>query len=196
MELTKEYLAQQEDVISRNFQFRRIYVNTTRFLLLRAFCEGYKKILSVGCGSYEPLQIGATHACDVSSLSHHLLKKQLWQGAFSVCSCDELPFPGLSFDVAVCSEVIEHLPNLEIVKKTFQELNRVALNWIVTTPCNPLGPLNTEPDHKFAFSAAQLRELSAQPFVKIYKDEIYFYVVKSDDAKKISIFDEHFRSKK
>ena len=192
MELTEKYKLEQEDVIRRGFEARNIYINSARFMLLKAFCEGFSTILSVGCGSYEPLIIKATHACDVSFLSLEFLRSQGWKGVFLECSCDNLPFSPLSFDVAVCSEVIEHLPDLESVGKTFLELNRVAHNWILTTPCNPLGPKNPERTHKFAFSLEQLKEFTKDLNVKIFKDDLHYYVIKKEDGTLPEIFNRYF----
>jgi len=194
MELQKEYIQQQEDVIRRNFGARLLYIKSARFRAIQAFCAHFKHILSVGCGTYEPLAIGATHALDVSSLSHEYLKQLGWHGVFEVGSCDALPWQSKFFDVAVCSEVIEHLPDLDIVHHAVQELERVAHNWILTTPCNPLGPKNTEPDHKRAFTEQELRDLCPKEKVKIFKDEIFYYVVRFDNEQDTAVFDRHFKA--
>jgi len=178
MELTEKYKQEQEDTIKRNFQYRRNYISSPRFYTLAAFCEPFKAILSVGCGSYEPILIKATMAVDVSPLASFFLKRLGFSHSFLTASCDNLPLPDKSFDVAVCSEVIEHLPDLETIQKTFYELDRVAHNWVVTTPCNPIGPLNTEPTHKRAFTFAELEELISFTQAKIYKDNQFYWVVK------------------
>jgi hypothetical protein len=179
MELTPAYLAEQRDVVSRAWYARKLYMTSARFARIRKFIEGCATVLSVGCGPYEPVVINATHACDVADNALTFLKLGGWSGEFRICSCDNLPYSYKQFDAAVCSEVIEHLPDLESVKKTFEELTRVAKRWIVTTPCNPLGPKNTEPTHKRAFTEELLSTLlptSVLPQnINVEKDDTYFY---------------------
>ena len=181
MELTKEYIAEQEDTIKRNYDVHISWGNNPfireRYMTLREFCKGSKKILSVGSGGVEPLAIHATHACDVSPVAYELLKKNKWPGQFFISSCDNIGAANKEFDVAVCSEVIEHLPDLETVKKTFSELDRVSKKWIVTTPCVDV----KEPTHKFLFTEEQLRELTKNYKVMILKKDIHYYVWKICD---------------
>ena len=185
---------ENKGVVAFHFKYRWMYEHTPRFQLLAGFCACFRRILSVGCAGYEPILIKATHACDVVELSHKLLTSQGWGGDFTVCSCDDLPYPAKSFDVAICSEVIEHLDNYDMVQKTFDELDRVAHNWVITTPCNPLGELNPEKTHRFAFSREQLKAFANFTKTKIYKDSIYYYVVKSENEKATEIFDRHFKA--
>jgi len=103
---------------------------------------------------------------------------QIWKGHFKVASCTNIPAPDKYFDVAVCSEVIEHLPEIADVKKTFSELERVAKKWIITTPGNPLGPKNTEPTHKRFLDLETLKNLTSKYPVEVFKGGNYNYVKK------------------
>lgn len=187
MILTPEYLAEQEDCIKRNFEGYKKNIKDVatklRLEVLKRFCEGIAPTLSVGSGGFEPVYIGVTDACDVHPLSGELLKNQGWKGNFKVCSCDALDYPDLSFAVAVCSEVIEHLPDLETVKKTFLELDRVACKWLVTTPCKNVH----EPTHKFLFKFDDLEKLTSGLNIHIDKRGLFWYVYKNET----SIFDKH-----
>lgn len=180
MNLSDDYIREQEDVIHRNYKYRTLYWTTERFIKLRAFCQGCKKSLSIGCGGYEPFVIQATHALDVSPIAKEYLDILDWKGVFVVGSCTDLPFKDKEFDAAVCTEVIEHLPTLWMVEQTFREIDRVAKKWIVTTPCNPLGPLNTEPTHKFAFTMEELFKFLPGVEVCINKDALYWYVIRDE----------------
>ena len=180
MELTAEYLAEQKDCIQRNFDgYKRNSkdpVTIKRLQNLKTFIQEfsptYKDVVSVGSGGFEPKWIGATYACDVDALSDSLLRKSGWTGIFFPCSCDNIPYPAQFFKVAICSEVIEHLPTKEIVRATFQELNRVAEHWLVTTPTRDVG----EPTHKFIFTIEDLHELTAGLNCTIEKQGLFFYI--------------------
>ena len=177
MKLTKEYIAENVDCVFRNFNQidgdRKSDRVQERIKIIKDFCGDAKKILSVGCGSHEPIDINATWAVDIAENAEEYLKKQGWKGKFNLASCDELPFPNGVFDVVVCSEVIEHLPDLKIVKKTFQEVNRVAQRWIFTCP----DWKGTEPTHKRAFNETLLRAVTSGLKCEIKHIGRYFYVI-------------------
>jgi len=176
MEITKEYELEQDDCVKRNLKGYekniKDPVTQKRLYTLKDFCIGAATIISVGSGAFEPVFLNATHAVDIPLCTFFLLKDKGWKGEFFQASCDHLPFASQLFDVAVCSEVIEHLPDLETVRKTFQELSRIAKRWIVTTPIRDCG----EPTHKFIFTEAQLAELSQGLKATIETSDFYFYI--------------------
>ena len=180
MDLTSEYLAEQKDTIQRNFDgyARNIHdpVTALRLKNLVAFYDLYAfdraKTISVGSGGFEPFHTCTSHACDVDSLSHTLLKQLGWKGIFITCSCDKIPYDDRFFRVAVCSEVIEHLPSKELVRATFLELDRVAQHWLVTTPTRDVH----EPTHRFIFTEKDLVELTAGLNVQIERQGLFFYI--------------------
>jgi len=189
MKLTKEYIAECEDCVFRNFNQidgdRKSDRVQNRIKIIKEFCKPFKIILSVGCGAHEPIDINATHAIDIVQNSEGYLRKQGWKGSFYLGSCDNFPNGwgvsvydrGKKFDCAVCSEVIEHLPDLEIVKKTFQEVNRVARCWIFTCP----DWLGTEPTHKRAFNEKMLKQVTEGLKCKIEHRGRYFYIFKDEN---------------
>jgi ubiquinone/menaquinone biosynthesis C-methylase UbiE len=81
-----------------------------------------------------PIFLGATHACDLSSAAGELLRRTGYAGKFTVADCRDLPYHDKEFDVAVMTEVIEHLPEMRDVHKALRELERVAKKWVATTP--------------------------------------------------------------
>jgi ubiquinone/menaquinone biosynthesis C-methylase UbiE len=176
------YLAENIDVVERNFAARQIYWNDFRFIMIRAFIAGIKpkpvNILSIGCGSYEPVLIGATHAVDIAPNAEKHLKELKWNGQFMVADCRKLPFMEKSFDFGVLSEVIEHLPTDGDVTLALEELERVCKNWLVSTPCNPLGPKNTEKTHRRSFTKDEIDSRFAGHNVLVNKDEKYWYIMK------------------
>lgn len=185
MNLTKEYIAEQKKCINDNYRTHKSWEKIPRikerYLTLKKFCEGAKKVLCLGSGGVEPIVIGATHAVDVDIIAGDLLRKQGWKGSFYVGSCDNLAagwsMRGKFFDAAVCSEVIEHLPDIENVKKTFQELDRVAKKWIVTTPCIKIN----DPGHKRVFNPKMISECTQGIRIKLEKKDIYWYISSSPE---------------
>lgn len=176
MEITKEYYDENVDVVDRNYKAgrsaRHPLRDTVRYKIIRKFCEGAKTILSVGCGGREARLIGATHACDIVPNSEEYLRKDGWDGKFKLASCTNLPFPDNSFDVVVCSEVIEHLPLLSAVQETFDEVSRVGNRWIITTPRIK----NPEKTHKHLFSLRAMETFSKDLKVKIFGKDIYWFI--------------------
>jgi len=178
MILTKEYLSEQEDCIKRNFDVHISWGNNPyirdRYMALRDFIAPGKTSISIGSGGVEAHAIHATHALDVHPVAHELLKSIGWKGIFKLGSCTFIPYPDKSFDYAVCSEVIEHLPTLDDVRKTFLEINRIAKRWMVTTPAIDVH----EKTHKFLFTINDLYNLAGDLDVKINRRGIFYYVTK------------------
>jgi len=176
MEITKEYYEENIDAVDRNYHARYTahhpLRNTPRYMIIRKFCENARTILSVGSGGREAIVIGATHACDIVPNSGEYLKKDGWNGRFKLADCTNLPYPDNSFDVVVCSEVIEHLPDVKDVQDTFQEVNRVGKRWIITTPRIK----SPEPTHKHLFSLRDIEMYTKGMKVRIFHRDIYWFV--------------------
>src|ERR671916_332050 len=101
------------------------------------------------------------------------------EGRFVAGSVVDLPFPGRSFDVVGCFEVLEHLPG-DLPRKALSELGRVARQAVVlSVPHEPLfclanaargknldvRPKGSDPDHKQFWSRAAFGELVGERFV-------------------------------
>ena len=86
MEITEAVKIENEAIVALNFKYKFMYAPTDRFRLLAGFCAPFSRVLSIGCASYEPIQIKATHACDIVQISEQFLRKQGWAGDFLVCS--------------------------------------------------------------------------------------------------------------
>ena len=92
--------------------------------------EGVESVLDVGCGdgrlTNRLAETGrAAVGLDMSreALSHVRVPRVLG-------SCDRLPFPARSFDLVLCSEVLEHLPPA-VYDRTRAELSRVAYRYVI-----------------------------------------------------------------
>jgi len=174
-----EYVAENIDVVRRNYKNRRFRKRHPQFQIVLPFISGSRKILSVGGGAVEPSVIKATHLIDIAPNAGELARFMKWKGYFKVGSSTDIPAPDKYFDVAVCREVLEHLPTLDDVKKTLHELDRVAKKWIATTPAYPLGPKNPERTHKRFLDLETLKRLSPKDNVEVLKIGGYNYVKKT-----------------
>ena len=99
----------------------------------------YNKLLDIGCGK------GFTgksiinfcknyYGIDISSSAVKIAKKKIKNGNFVVGSALNLPYEDKTFDLIVCSEVLEHIPKF---KKAIKEISRVVKtngDVIVTCP--------------------------------------------------------------
>ena len=183
--LTPEYIKAEERVIRMNFEMRNRTKHCTRIKIIGDWVNTDPLCLSVGSGGYEPLVCGARYACDVSFSAEKYLRQLKWTGVFSKACCTNLPYPDQAFSKAYCTEVIEHLPSLDDVVKTFEELDRVAVDWLVTTPSRPRGCKNSDPDHKRDFTLEELKTCITPKGYKVFDDGDHFFVVKErgdDDA--------------
>lgn len=187
-----EYIEAEERVIRLNFEVRNRVKSRKRLKMISEWVNGDPEALSVGSGGYEPIVCGASYALDVSPLSGELLRSIGWKGAFYVGSCELLPYPNRRFSKAYCTEVIEHLPDYEGVVRTFEELDRVAIDWLVTTPSRPRGCKNTDPDHKRDFTEDELRACITPEGYQIFDDGEHFYIVKERGDNETKTFREIF----
>lgn len=174
----KAYVEEQIDVVDRNFKSRGVYWNDNRFKVIRGFCGNAKSVLSIGSGGYEPVLIGATHALDIAPNAEKFLQEMKWPGKFILGDCRKLPFEDKSFEVGVLSEVIEHLPREIDVTDAINELDRVCKRWIITTPCNPRGPLNSEKTHRRDFNLVQINDMIGDMGIGVTKDSVYWYIMR------------------
>lgn len=94
-------------------------------------------VLDVGCGDGSltnlMVEIGKydVTGCDISDEALKYVKTKTVKG-----NIEKLPFEEESFDLVICSDVLEHLPN-EVLKKGIYELQRVSKKYIMI-----MGPHN------------------------------------------------------
>jgi len=107
---------------------------------------GGKKFLEVGCGlgffSQNAVELGAkVTGVDIGSRLINKVKKKIPKGKFLVASASDLPFPNASFDVVLCTEVLEHVEDQDTA---LSELVRVLKNGgvlVVTSPNRIFKPI-------------------------------------------------------
>lgn len=188
----KQYLDENIDVVERSFKAKKFYWDSNRFEVIKGYIlksvkytqYGKDKIISIGSGPYEPVRIGSNYALDIAPNAKKYLKEVGYKGKFILADCKEMPCKDKFFDVGVCSEVLEHLVTMEDVVQVIREVERTCKMWIFTTPCNPLGPKNTEKTHKRFLNKDKLEFLFKAYKVFITRDKTYYYVMKLDDGKK------------
>ncbi len=101
---------------------------------VRSIPEGVSSILDVGCGDgritnrlsdrYSVVGVDTSAEALRHVLAEHVLG-----------NIDALPFPASSFDLVLCCEVLEHLPD-DVYAKALSELERVAREYLLITVPN------------------------------------------------------------
>ena len=179
--------------MKRNFELKDYIqdsdIHKDRIFHLKEFIKGKKKVIDVGCGAFMPQLLGIKYACDKYN-AKPFLDKLDWKGEFKKANVYKLPYKDKEFDLAICSEVIEHLNSKRKVTKAIRELNRIAKEWIITTPC----AYDTDPNHKFHFGYGKdnLFEVIPEEF-KFNEDYIvirkgYYYYISNNIPKMLKIF--------
>ncbi len=141
-------------------------INTT----INLIPENVKSLLDVGCGDGRIVNCLAGKYEKIYGLdiSHNALEKVKTNKIHG--SLEKLPFLDNSFDILLCTEVLEHLP-YPIYKKAIKEIERVSKKYIlVTVPynenldirmikCPECGGLSHEWRHLRSFDRKKLKNL-------------------------------------
>lgn len=176
MDFSPEYITENEDVIRRSTLYIMQGHDPDRYWNLVEFAKPFMatngKILSIGCSGFEPTLYHATHAIDISPIADRFLKYNDWKGVFAVGSVTHLPYENQEFDLAICSEVIEHLPTDNDVRNAFLEISRVAKNWLITTPASPI----PEPTHKRFWPIEIASQWAAQFDAVIVRVNLWWFI--------------------
>ena len=142
--------------------------------------------LDAGCGEgfvarriIDALPDIALTGCDVSGVALEIAASTNPEARFVAGSVADLPFPGRSFDVVGCFEVLEHLPG-DLPRQALAELARVARQAVVlSVPHEPMfclanaargknldvRPRGSDPDHKQFWSRSAFGALVGEQFV-------------------------------
>ena len=126
--------------------------------LLDVFLDsGYEGILDLGCGAANFSSLLSKKGSFVVGLDFSWdLCKLTKKHGFEVVRGDamSLPFRNGAFDVVWASEIVEHLPSLNL----FDELERVGGKWILATVPNPKSSnYRADPTHILKFSIPSLK---------------------------------------
>ncbi|MBU1930473.1 class I SAM-dependent methyltransferase [Candidatus Micrarchaeota archaeon] len=105
-------------------------------LLIKHFA--FKTFLDAGCGTGQLLRKLLKKGidckgCDVSEYAiRHYLPELKEQGIATLAGLEKLPFKTNAFDLVFCSDVMEHIPMID-VKASIKELTRVTNQYLVLT---------------------------------------------------------------
>lgn len=147
---------------------RMNFLNHQKFYKFAAQFVTGKVVCDIGCGSGYGCKIlkdsgaSAVYGTDISRASISYAKAKFGQYAeFNIQTCTNLKLYGHdSFDITVCSEVLEHLKEYSMEDITLEEIRRVTKNnglIILVTP-------NSELLGKHGFSFAELSSLLNRHF--------------------------------
>ncbi len=97
---------------------------------------GYKRVLDVGCGLGQGVASMRNNGIEAYGIDISDKIKQFWEegniGQFCQTACaDKIPFPDNHFDLVVCTEVMEHIPEEE-VRTVLKEIKRVGTHFFFT----------------------------------------------------------------
>jgi len=130
-DIEKEYYNQEN---LWNVDFLDIRVERERIeTIIKMIPENLKSVLDVGCGSGGVIN-SLPHAKRVGvDISREALKHVKTEKVLA--AANNLPFGEKSFDMVICSEVLEHLEDDEF-SDALQEIERVAKNYVLITVPN------------------------------------------------------------
>ncbi len=96
--------------------------------------KNYNKVLFIGCGKGDELRIlKEGTAMDISLTAIKIAKKKNPKFNFVVADACKLPFKENSFDLVICSEVLEHIKNPQ---RVISEIKRVLKGVLIATVPN------------------------------------------------------------
>lgn len=101
-------------------------------MIVRAIPDGIKRLVDVGCGDGRVTQELAERGYDVVGVDPSPTALARIRVPHKQGSAEALDFPDNSFDAALCTEVLEHLPE-EVMSNALSELRRVARRYVLIT---------------------------------------------------------------
>ena len=97
--------------------------------------EGTRTILDVGCGDGAVTNSLQERGIKITGVDFSRTALQHFSGSKVTGVIDALPFSDKSFELVICTEVLEHLPD-GIYQAAVAELQRVASRWIIVSTPN------------------------------------------------------------
>ena len=126
-----------------------------RYNIEKNIAKRFKKVLVAGCYTYEPIVLGASHACDINGIFIESLKKNGYKGEAKIADIRKLPYADDFFDCVFCTETLEHLETLDDVKLAISEILRVGDKFFISVPARK------SPNAKTHYQQFTIKTLSA-----------------------------------
>jgi len=99
-----------------------------------------RTILDLGCGDGVVTNEFVKKGLDVTGVDFSIAALSFVEGKRLIAAVDNIPFPDRYFDLVICAETLEHLPD-GIYENTLREIERVAKHYvIISTPNNEYLP--------------------------------------------------------
>ena len=170
----------KDNCCERNFESMESHLShrasKERIKILKKFKGRLEPSIDIGSGGFMPFVLKTTYACDKSALAKKYLKKLGWKGSFmQVDARRRFPYGDKQFQVAIASELIEHFRKKSDVMNLFREIDRISVNWIVTTPSIYI----PDRDHHLLFGSGTIYQ-----FIPFKHD--YFTVIQKNNTIYIS----------
>jgi len=122
----------------------------------------FSRALDAGCGTGRFLSFLSSRADEVHSFDFSLNRLELFNSPNKVqADAEAIPYPDKSFDLILCSELIQHI-RPEAVKKTISEMDRVLSEdgIIVAIFKNGENPLKSKPKNPITwFTRTDIQKL-------------------------------------
>ncbi len=112
-------------------------------------------ILDVGAGD-SPYKLLFSHV-HYKSTDFAVTKYHAFSGIDYICPANDIPVQDSSFDAVLCTEVLEHVPEPDLVLKEFHRVLKSGGHIFVTTPF--MHPLHEEPYDFYRYTPYSLKKL-------------------------------------
>ncbi len=113
--------------------------------ILNSVPSSFDSFIDIGCGDgyvlyyfKEKYHNKKLFGLDISEMRIRTTRANVPLSHLIRSDVHHLPFPDNSFDVVICSELLEHILDY---KKTIEELTRISNRWIIITVPNELQPV-------------------------------------------------------
>jgi SAM-dependent methyltransferase len=118
--------------------------NQERILATRSLIPSdVRTILDLGCGDGAVTNELVEKGLDIFGADFSIVALGFVKGKPLAASVDSIPFPDQYFDMVLCAETIEHLPD-GVYERTLSEIERVAKRYIIiSTPNNEYLPTSS-----------------------------------------------------
>ncbi len=119
---------------NEKYEIDKIKQNNRISVIKKLLPQNFNKILFIGCGKGDELRISKPGvALDISFTAVKMAKEKNPEFKFIVADAYKLPFKENSFDLIICSEILEHIKNPD---KVIPEIRRILKGTFIATVPN------------------------------------------------------------